>query len=224
MSKRTHTSTPQPPEGQEVKRTAKRMGRILSTVLLAVSTVLCVVVVLRSAVGKDASFFGYRLFYVVTGSMEPTLPVGSMLIVGESDEYAIDDIITFYSNDTGIEGQPNTHRIIDIEEKDGQIYYITQGDANNIPDDPIPRSDVIGKMHLCIDLSGLKDFVAFLGTPPGFFFVIILPLMAVMVICMRDFKRAMSEELRRAAMESLEEETQPKEESDQDEAEGNQTK
>ncbi len=207
---------------KEKNSALKKILHSVTTVVLILSTLLCFTVAVRSAFSDDADLFGYRLFYVVSGSMEPTYPVGSILIVGESDEYSVSDVITFYSEDESIKGHPNTHRITEITERDGQTAYITKGDANDICDDiPVLRQDVIGKVHFCIHTSFFKNLIELLGTPTGFFVLILLPIVLVAVVCMKSFTKALNEELRRAATASLKAETS--EQSNGKESHGNDT-
>ncbi len=202
----------------------KRIVQTVTTVLLIVCTLLCFVTVASAAFNQDASIFGFRLFYVVTGSMEPTLPVGSMLVVGESETYEVGDIITFYSKEESIKGRANTHRIHAITEEDGVLCYITKGDANSIADTiPVTQEDVIGKMYLCINTSFIKDLMEILGTPMGFFLLILLPLLLVSVVCMKKFKKALDEEMRRTAMAAAEAELKQEKETSENETEGNHT-
>ncbi len=183
----------------------KKLLRISTTVLLILCTLLCFVVVVSSALKRDVSIFGYRLFYVVTGSMEPTLPVGSMLVVKGQDTYEVNDIITFYSNDENIKGYPNTHRIINISEAEGRTKYITQGDANNTQDtSPVYNEDIIGKVQVYFKAGALTTLIEFLNSPMGFFAMILLPMLLITVVCMRDFKRNIQEAMLNAALEEIE--------------------
>jgi len=84
---------------------------------------------------------GYKPLVVLSGSMEPTYKVGSIIYykkVNPSDLH-VNDVVTFhYNNETFI-----THRIVNIEENN----YQTQGDANNTPDYRlITFSDIQGKV------------------------------------------------------------------------------
>ncbi len=203
------------------KKKRSPVARILqwgTTVLLVICTLFCFFAVVSSTVKKDISLFGYRLFYVVSGSMEPDIPVGALLVVGECDSYGVDDVITFYSQDESIQGYPNTHRIIDVVYEDGSARYITKGDANDAPDDtPVKPEDVIGKVHISIGNGFIRRAMEFLGTPIGFFAVILLPILLIALICMKDFAKAMKEEMQNAALEALKKEQAEKEERDKNE-------
>ena len=91
----------------------------------------------------DVSFFGYRIFKIVTGSMEPKLHVNDILLIQEVDEYKIGDIITYRYEDEYV-----THRVISVE--GDQI--VTKGDANNTTDEPISKDIVVGKMLKRLDI------------------------------------------------------------------------
>lgn len=85
--------------------------------------------------------FGIGLSVVQSGSMEPELSVGDFLIIARSDGYSVGDVIVFQAG-----GSLIVHRIISIEGNE----IITQGDANNVCDDPIEISDVKGKVKFAI--------------------------------------------------------------------------
>lgn len=88
---------------------------------------------------KDlASINGYAILEVVSGSMEPTIHKGDMIIINTKEKnYKENDIITF----RGKENEFVTHRIISID-KD---MMITKGDNNNTEDDAIKTSSIVGK-------------------------------------------------------------------------------
>lgn len=120
----------------------------------------------------------YRIFSVQTGSMQPTIGAGSVIIVQAIGDYRINDVITFinpnYSNQTSI-----THRIVDIGEKDGRVLYVTKGDANEVSDyNKVSEEKIIGKVLFSIPFAGYAVNVA--RTPVGLAFLIILP--ALMII------------------------------------------
>ena len=91
----------------------------------------------------------YKLMKVLSGSMEPTIKTGSVIMVKPVKEYKIGDIITFDLPTSGAE--PITHRIYDIKTRDDALFYITKGDANNAPDmREIKKESIVGKTILTI--------------------------------------------------------------------------
>jgi len=103
----------------------------------------------------NKSFLGFRIFKVATGSMEPYLKIGDLVIIKSSSNYKIQDVITFKDeNDKYV-----THRIIKY---DGE-KLITKGDANNTEDNPITKNDIVGKVVIRLKLI---NFIFYLFTKP----------------------------------------------------------
>jgi signal peptidase len=125
---------------------------------------------------------GYQLFVVRSGSMEPAVPTGSVVVVSPRDEYLLEDIITYKNNpnaDIKDSNSTTTHRIIEIHDDEGRPTYTTKGDANNTADtENIPMSWVLGKMIFPIPLLGYV--VAFAKTQAGLIVLIIIP--ATMIV------------------------------------------
>lgn len=84
-----------------------------------------------------------RVFYVASGSMEPAMPTGSLIVVKTNPARLPEpgDIITFEQENIFI-----THRITGIGHDD-TIYFITKGDANASQDrEPVRMDQVTGKV------------------------------------------------------------------------------
>lgn len=106
---------------------------------------------------ETAGILGYNYKTVLTGSMEPAIPVGSIVITKEQSSYEIEDIISFQE-----EGAIITHRIISIDRE----RYITKGDANNVADtEEVQQKQILGKVILTIPLLGY--LVMWLMSPVG---------------------------------------------------------
>jgi len=105
---------------------------------------------------------------VYSGSMEPTIPVGSVVVIKPVDPNKLqkDEIICF----TRSEPKSTTHRIIDITDEG----FITKGDANEDPDPfLVEKKNIIGKVIFTIPALGYLSY--FVKTPLGFTLFIILP-------------------------------------------------
>ncbi len=87
--------------------------------------------------------FNYKLYFVASGSMQPTFRINELIVVkvtNNSKEYEIGDIITFF--DKNIESNV-THRIVELTENN--VY--TKGDYNNTRDlYPVTYANIIGKV------------------------------------------------------------------------------
>lgn len=116
-----------------------------------------------------------KFMIVQSGSMEPEIKTGSIVMTKPASEYQVGDIITFgtYSKTKA----PTTHRIYEIKDpstSSGQAAYITKGDANNAPDaKQITKNEIIGKV--VFDAPYLGYVVAFTRQPMGFLLVLLIP-------------------------------------------------
>lgn len=118
----------------------------------------------------------YKLYTVQSGSMEPVIHTGSLIFSKPFDDYNKGDIVTKKGRGTDT---TVTHRIIEKREENGQILFVTKGDANDSADTGGTRKDeVLGKMIVKIPLLGY--LIAFARTTRGFIILVIIP--AVIVI------------------------------------------
>lgn len=99
--------------------------------------VMLVIVIFNVSSAINIPFFGFQLFRVGSGSMEPILSVNDFILVQKKEKYQVDDIITFNDNGTYV-----THRIIEINGDN----FLTKGDANNTIDEEINKNHIVGKM------------------------------------------------------------------------------
>ena len=168
--------------GKALKITKKIFSALL-WVLLIFIIVSMAFLLIASRGGQVPFLNGVRLFNVMSGSMEDTLPVGSVIIVSEREieELAEGDIITFISNDPLFYGEIVTHRIVEIADFQGSVMFITKGDANEDRDQAaaIP-ANVIGKVVFNIPLLGYV--LNFIRTKLGYFLICLLPCMVILVI------------------------------------------
>lgn len=133
------------------------------TVVLGILVCLLIIILGIQAYNKlivhdeTAGILGYNYKTVLTGSMEPAIPVGSIVITKEQSSYEMEDIISFQE-----EGAIITHRIISIDRE----RYITKGDANNVADtEEVQQKQILGKVILTIPLLGY--LVMWLMSPVG---------------------------------------------------------
>jgi signal peptidase len=120
---------------------------------------------------------GIKFFSVQSGSMEPAIHTGSIVIVKAFSQYHPGDIITFKSEADALNLSPKvttTHRIFEIQNAKNQELYKTKGDANNAPDQILTNKDlVIGKTIFSIPLLGFP--VSFAKTKEGLIILVVIP-------------------------------------------------
>lgn len=107
---------------------------------------LSLTVVLARATGSGY-IFGYRFLIVLSGSMEPALPVSALVIEREysGEEIHPGDIVTYTDTFQGKEIRV-THRVISTCMEEGFVY--TKGDANTYMDEPVRLSRIEGILIL----------------------------------------------------------------------------
>lgn len=150
-----------------------KMKDVLRLVVLIVcGTILGVNVYLanaRNLVGNHLPMpFGYGAAVVLSGSMEPELSVGDLILVRESNDFKVNDVVVYQSGSSLV-----VHRVLELDENS----VVTQGDANNVADDPVDISAVKGIVFFSIP--GVGNVVNFLKTPVGILLTIILAIVLV---------------------------------------------
>jgi signal peptidase len=118
----------------------------------------------------------YQVKIVKSGSMEPSIHTGSIVIIKPNTNYTIGDIVTF-GKDTK-KDIPTTHRITKSRAQQGVIMFTTKGDSNEDNDtNEIRQSDIHGKVLFSIPFLGYIIDLA--RKPIGFVVFIILPAIIV---------------------------------------------
>lgn len=114
----------------------------------------------------------YQVKVVLSGSMEPSIRTGSIVVIKPAKQYAIGDIVVF-GQDTR-QDIPTTHRIVADRAVDGVLLFTTKGDANKLPDTTeIRLSDIHGRVALVLPYLGY--LLELLRRPLGMIVVIIIP-------------------------------------------------
>lgn len=108
--------------------------------IVHVLSIICYILILVYAIVCIPLIFGYHPMVVLSGSMEPTYKIGSVIYYKNvpEKELKVGDVITFTMNDKYI-----SHRIANVENGD----YTTKGDSNNIVDvNKIRYENIKGKV------------------------------------------------------------------------------
>lgn len=164
-----------------IKRFVLGIINIISVMIIVFAVVVLLVVVMTPK-GEVPSILGYSFFRVMTGSMEPDIPVGSLIVVEQTpvQELQPGDVISFYSRDPSLEGAVNTHRIVDMAKEGEEYLFQTKGDANNVADRYITQEeDVIGKVIFTSLILG--KLIRLASNPLIFLPLIVLPLAVILI-------------------------------------------
>jgi len=132
-----------------------------------------VVVLLFTATSNLNFFGGYKSLIVQSGSMEPAIKTGDIILINKANYYQINDVVTYSDTESNI----NTHRI--IENKNGLGgEFITKGDANRIEDsESVFIDQIMGKVVLIIPKLGY--FITFVRSRNGLIIFVYIPALLI---------------------------------------------
>jgi signal peptidase len=143
---------------------------LVATVIMAVAVLM--MITLFPITGN------YKIKIVLSGSMEPAIHTGSIIVIKPEAPYKIDDVITF-GKDTK-KDVPTTHRIAEMRVEEGKYIYRTKGDANKTEDmSEVPENTVIGKVLFSIPFFGF--ILDFAKKPMGFLLLVVVPSFAIIL-------------------------------------------
>lgn len=130
------------------KHRFKIFGDIVFAVIIAILIFTLITIEQTKENGEIPELFGYNLYYVQTGSMEPTINTGAIIygkVLSDEDKINNGDIVTF----TNTDGVRITHRIVQVfTDSNGIETYRTKGDNpnNSIDDEVLTRDRIISKV------------------------------------------------------------------------------
>ena len=125
-------------------------GRFLSTICSCLGTIAIFLVILLLLPLAVPRLMGYQVYNVVSGSMAPEIPQGSIVLVKPAAprEILAGDVIAF-----GREGVVTTHRVVEVH--GDTLEFVTKGDANpDVDFAPVPFASLIGRVEHHVPLLG----------------------------------------------------------------------
>lgn len=207
-------STPEEKSKMKSKKFLKIFKRITEGLFSAIVFVLIPIIAVTLITSRTSALGGLQSFTVLSGSMSPTIPTGSIVYTQKADRVERGDIITFKRKSINV-----THRVIDITDKDGksvsglvsplpgapmpkEIFYKTKGDANNTVDsDLVSQNDIIGKTF--VNIPAIGRLTSFLKTIPGFMAFIILPTLIFIGFELWGIKKEIEKQTEKRILERL---------------------
>lgn len=131
-------------------RAVRMLKNTICWVLIVILAITMVIFLTTRIQGNTPTVFGYTIFRITTGSMEPELMIGDIIldkVVDDETEISVGDVITFEGGGQ-FDGKLVTHKVIKAPYTDeyGNEMLQTHGIANEIDDTPISISQVRAKM------------------------------------------------------------------------------
>jgi len=154
---------------------------------------LAVIILLMAAAVLTflAPHFGWRVDTVFSGSMEPELKVGGVVVTRpvEAEDIKVGDIITFHSP---LNEELISHRVIAVGDE-ASLHFQTKGDVNEDADPfVVPAQNVVGKV--CLHIPYFGYVTQFVKTPLGLLLTLCLPGLVIIAMEMRNIWRVLNAE------------------------------
>ncbi len=162
----------------QVPNAVKKIWNVFTTVIVVLVVIFAVLLI-------GVRLFGVQVYSVISGSMEPEYPVGSLIYVKDINpsEIEVNDVITYVlPSET-----PSTHRVVRIDEEN-QLFY-TKGDANETEDgEPVHFKNLIGTPVFKIPYLGYVAY--YIQHPPGMYIAIAAGAVLLILVFLPDlFKK-----------------------------------
>ena len=160
-------------------RTFKKIWKCITSVLVALVVIVALLLV-------GARLTGLQVFTVLSGSMEPTYHVGSLIYVKDVDPFELEsgEVITFMLDENTVA----THRIVEVvpdEEDASVVRFRTKGDANENADGSLVHyKNVIGSPVFTIPYLGYA--VSYIQNPPGTYVAISAGAILLLLVFLPD--------------------------------------
>ena len=136
--------------GTKGKHLEKRGGNILPALCSLIGTLLILAVIIMLLPVTVPRLLGFKVYNVVSGSMTPAIPQGSMVLVKPVEWNSVNpgDVIAFER-----EGTVVAHRVVAVQREEES--FITKGDANELEDfNPVPFEELIGRVERHVPVLG----------------------------------------------------------------------
>jgi signal peptidase len=149
------------------------LGAVSIAVLLPLATFLV-----------SAWLLGWQLQSVQSGSMSPTYPVGSLLVIGQIDAADVQAGMAVVFEDPLTPGRLVTHRVVQVA-PGPTLQFITHGDANPAADPaPVPARSIRGRVLWHVN--GLGNVLDWLQWPRSFVLLVLLPALLLVTVEWRE--------------------------------------
>lgn len=157
-----------------------KIGSIVFKVIIFIVMIGFILsVCLQRFSNNKLSIFNYRMFTVISGSMEPKYKIGDVLLAKEiaPEKIKVGDTISYLGNVNSFKDKVVTHQVVDIDKIDGKYYFHTKGLANLVEDPLVSADQLYGKViYKSVIISLIYKIVS---TNVGFYLFIIIPILYI---------------------------------------------
>ena len=195
-------------KGKKQGKAGNIIGVVLCVILIPI-LLANVTMIVKGLINpnKVPSIGGYSPLIVLTDSMFPDIKSGDLIITKAADakDVKVGDVISFFDPD-GSGTSVLTHRVVELVEEDGKLFFRTKGDANNSEDPSLaPAENLIGLYQSKIN--GAGNVAMFLQSTPGLIVCIGVPLVLLVgfeLLRRRNYEKSKNDDTQ-ALLKELEE-------------------
>ena len=165
-----------------VKRIFKILKGIINAIIMIVVLSFVLIVCLQRFSNNKISFFDYRIFTVVTGSMEPRYKIGDILIAKEKSpsEIKVGDAISYLANRGEVKNNVVTHEVVNITQNENGEYLFHSKGLVNLVEDPVVHEEQL--YGVVVYRTKLLSFIRrIINTDMGMLCLIIIPIIYIIV-------------------------------------------
>ena len=153
------------------------IGIVLCVILIPI-LVINITLIIKSTTNTSEvpSVGGYFPLIVLTDSMNPDIKSGDLIICNtlDAEDVKEKDVIAFF-DPAGNGSSIVTHRVIEIVNEDGKLFFKTKGDNNNIEDkDLVPAENLVGIYRTRI--AGAGNIAMFMQSTTGLIVCVVIPI------------------------------------------------
>jgi len=150
--------------------------QIIRNIIAWIFLAIFIVGIIMTTLANVNLLGGYRPLIVQSGSMEPTIMTGDVIVIATAFDYQKNDVVTFLDPENGV----ITHRIIETKNTTSGVQFVTKGDANRTQDESlIIKNQIMGKTILKIPRLGY--FINFTRTKIGMIIFLFIPAFLIVV-------------------------------------------
>lgn len=164
------------------KKIFKVIKGTINTIIVVAIMAFVLSVCLQRFSGNKISFLDYRMFTVVTGSMEPKYKIGDVLIAKEKapSEIKIGDAISYLASKGEIKNNVVTHEVVNISRDQNGDYLFHSKGLVNLVEDPVVHEDQL--YGVVVYKAQLLSFVRkVISTDMGMLLFIIIPILYIII-------------------------------------------
>lgn len=167
---------------EKFKKIFRIIKGIVTTIIVFIVLSFVLMVCLQRFSGNKISFLNYRMFTVVTGSMEPKYNIGDVLIAKEKDpsEIKVGDAISYLAEKGEIKNNVVTHEVVNITRNEkGEYLFHSKGLVNLVEDPVVHESQLYGVVvYKTKILSYIRKIIS---TDIGMLVLIIIPILYIII-------------------------------------------